>query len=151
MSCSQKCTSSREGDHTAGRAIARLPWPCVYHSETNGLLAAAVFNEPWGGGGRIYQHSFITIYRHLHACARSRHGERKKDLPIEIFHYESAGKTASSSWGYKKVNREQFYFLFFFSAYSYSTGESREICTRGGGRAIYDGKVASSIEYARWG
>lgn len=61
-------------DHTAGRAVARLPTLCVYYSETNGLQAAALFNESWGAGGGIYQHSFITIYRHLRT--RERKGRR---------------------------------------------------------------------------
>lgn len=67
--------------------------------------------SPGGGGEGIYQHSFITIYCRLHTCV-SKHTERKKvvhsDLPIEIFHYESAGVVAFSSCEYKKVTGSDF-------------------------------------------
>ena len=71
-----------ETDHTVCRAITPLPLLCIYHPETNGLLALQHFNEPWGVCRKhIYQHSFISIHHHLpmhtHAHKKRDRGARK--------------------------------------------------------------------------
>lgn len=110
-SCSHTCTSSREGDHTAGCAVARLPLLCVYHSETNGLQAAVLLNESWGGQrGHLSAQFYYNLLPppHVHKQA---HTERKekggalgppdRNIPLRV----SGGVAALSSCEYKKKGK----------------------------------------------
>lgn len=70
------CVSIPEKFTTQLAVPSLLPSLCIYHSETNGLLAQWHFNEPWGVCRKnIYQHSFISIhhclltYTHAHTSA----------------------------------------------------------------------------------